>query len=182
VAGFVATGEEKEDGAMSALSSLCATATHLGMITFPYSMMYFRGKKRTRLGRNGPQGLSQADAEDDEVWKASAGGGLVVETVKTHSVSSAHPDPERLGSDSPAAWCSPRPLDVRGRGGRPAGGTPSFLKRPRSRRARTLNSTTQTTPIIDAIATRAISAPIMEGRGTGRRGCALSSARASRRK
>jgi multimeric flavodoxin WrbA len=43
VAGFVATGDPKEDGAMIALSSLCATVTHLGMISFPYSMIYFRG-------------------------------------------------------------------------------------------------------------------------------------------
>lgn len=43
VAGFVATGDAKEDGAMIALSTIAATANHLGMITFPYSMMYFRG-------------------------------------------------------------------------------------------------------------------------------------------
>jgi multimeric flavodoxin WrbA len=45
VAGFVATGDDKEDGAMVALSTLAATVNHLGMITFPYSMIYFRGQK-----------------------------------------------------------------------------------------------------------------------------------------
>jgi multimeric flavodoxin WrbA len=43
VAGFVATGDANEDGAMIALSNLSATLNHLGMITFPYSMIYFRG-------------------------------------------------------------------------------------------------------------------------------------------
>jgi hypothetical protein len=43
VAGFEATGDAKEDGAMIALSNLSATLNHLGMITFPYSMIYFRG-------------------------------------------------------------------------------------------------------------------------------------------
>jgi hypothetical protein len=43
VAGFVATGSKQEDGAMIGLSSLAATVNHLGMVTFPYSMIYFRG-------------------------------------------------------------------------------------------------------------------------------------------
>src|SRR5215467_942050 len=43
VAGFVATGDRMEDGAMIALSNMAATVNHLGMITFPYSMIYFRG-------------------------------------------------------------------------------------------------------------------------------------------
>src|SRR5262245_24326577 len=43
VAGFIAVGSKDEDGAMVALSSMAATANHLGMVTFPYSMVYFRG-------------------------------------------------------------------------------------------------------------------------------------------
>jgi len=43
VAGFVATGSKQEDGAMIGLSSLAATVNHLGIVTFPYSMIYFRG-------------------------------------------------------------------------------------------------------------------------------------------
>jgi multimeric flavodoxin WrbA len=45
VGGFVATGDAKEDGAMIAISGMAATAIHLGMITFPYSMLYFRGAR-----------------------------------------------------------------------------------------------------------------------------------------
>jgi len=44
VAGFVATGAPQEDGAMMALSTLGAAVNHLGMLTFPYSMIYFRGR------------------------------------------------------------------------------------------------------------------------------------------
>jgi multimeric flavodoxin WrbA len=47
VAGFIATGEPHEDGAMIALSSMAATANHLGMITFPYSMVYLREDRPT---------------------------------------------------------------------------------------------------------------------------------------
>jgi len=43
VAGFIATGSKQEDGAMIALSSIAATVNHFGMVTFPYSMVYFRG-------------------------------------------------------------------------------------------------------------------------------------------
>ena len=43
VAGFLATGHKQEDGAMIALSSIAAAVNHFGMITFPYSMIYFRG-------------------------------------------------------------------------------------------------------------------------------------------
>ncbi len=43
VAGFVATGSKHEDGAMIALSSLAAIVNHFGMVTFPYSLIYFRG-------------------------------------------------------------------------------------------------------------------------------------------
>lgn len=43
VAGFIAVGSKDEDGAMIALSSMAATANHFGMVTFPYSMVYFRG-------------------------------------------------------------------------------------------------------------------------------------------
>jgi multimeric flavodoxin WrbA len=43
VAGFVATGDRQEDGAMIALSSMAAPVNHFGMVTFPYSMIYFRG-------------------------------------------------------------------------------------------------------------------------------------------
>jgi multimeric flavodoxin WrbA len=45
VVGFVATGSAQEDGAMIALSTMAATANHLGLITFPYSMIYFRGSR-----------------------------------------------------------------------------------------------------------------------------------------
>jgi multimeric flavodoxin WrbA len=44
VAGFVATGSKHEDGAMIALSLLAATVNHLGMVTFPYNMIYFQGR------------------------------------------------------------------------------------------------------------------------------------------
>lgn len=44
VAGFVATGDREEDGAMAALSSIASAVNHLGMATFPYSLLYFRGK------------------------------------------------------------------------------------------------------------------------------------------
>lgn len=43
VAGFLATGSREEDGAMAALLSIAAVVNHLGMTTFPYSMLYFRG-------------------------------------------------------------------------------------------------------------------------------------------
>lgn len=43
VAGFIATGDREEDGAMAALSAVSSAANHLGMATFPYSMLYFRG-------------------------------------------------------------------------------------------------------------------------------------------
>lgn len=43
VAGFIATGSRQEDGAMAALSSIASIVNHLGMATFPYSMLYFRG-------------------------------------------------------------------------------------------------------------------------------------------
>lgn len=42
VAGFIATGSSHEDGAMVALTSMAAMANHLGMVTFPYSMVYIR--------------------------------------------------------------------------------------------------------------------------------------------
>jgi multimeric flavodoxin WrbA len=45
VAGFIATGESHEDGAMVALMSMAAMANHLGMVTFPYSMVYLRRGK-----------------------------------------------------------------------------------------------------------------------------------------
>lgn len=44
VAGFVATGHRQEDGAMAALSAIHSAVNHLGMATFPYSMLYFRGR------------------------------------------------------------------------------------------------------------------------------------------
>jgi multimeric flavodoxin WrbA len=43
VAGFVATGDKDEDGAMMAITSMAGVLNHLGMIIFPYSMIYFRG-------------------------------------------------------------------------------------------------------------------------------------------
>lgn len=43
VAGFVATGHFKEDGAMIALSSLAATVNGLGMVVPPYALLYFQG-------------------------------------------------------------------------------------------------------------------------------------------
>jgi len=43
VAGFVATGHPKEDGAMIALSNLVATVNGLGMMVPPYGLLYFRG-------------------------------------------------------------------------------------------------------------------------------------------
>jgi multimeric flavodoxin WrbA len=45
VAGFIATGESHEDGAIVALTSMAATANHLGMVTFPYSLVYCRRGK-----------------------------------------------------------------------------------------------------------------------------------------
>lgn len=45
LAGFIATGSSYEDGAMVALTSMAAMANHLGMVTFPYSMVYFRQGK-----------------------------------------------------------------------------------------------------------------------------------------
>lgn len=45
VAGFIATGASHEDGAMVALMSMAAMANHLGMVTFPYSMVYSRQGK-----------------------------------------------------------------------------------------------------------------------------------------
>ena len=43
VAGFVATGAKDEDGAMIAITSMAGALNHLGMVIFPYSMIYFRG-------------------------------------------------------------------------------------------------------------------------------------------
>jgi multimeric flavodoxin WrbA len=43
VAGFVATGHTGEDGAMIAITSMAGALNHLGMVIFPYSMIYFRG-------------------------------------------------------------------------------------------------------------------------------------------
>src|SRR5262249_15941272 len=45
VAGFIATGAPDEDGAMLALTSMAAMTNHLGMVTFPYSMVYLRRAK-----------------------------------------------------------------------------------------------------------------------------------------
>jgi multimeric flavodoxin WrbA len=51
VAGFIATGESHEDGAMVALMTMAAMANHLGMVTFPYSMVYFRRGRPHWAGR-----------------------------------------------------------------------------------------------------------------------------------
>jgi multimeric flavodoxin WrbA len=47
VAGFVATGAKYEDGAMMAITSMAGAMNGLGMIIFPYSMLYFRGQGRS---------------------------------------------------------------------------------------------------------------------------------------
>jgi multimeric flavodoxin WrbA len=56
VAGFVVTGSKDEDGAMMATTSMAAALNHLGMVIFPYSMLYFRG-------RSGPK-WAQDDLRD----------------------------------------------------------------------------------------------------------------------
>jgi multimeric flavodoxin WrbA len=56
VAGFVVTGSKDEDGAMMATTSMVAALNHLGMVIFPYSMLYFRG-------RSGPK-WAQDDLRD----------------------------------------------------------------------------------------------------------------------
>lgn len=43
VAGFVARGDKDGDGAMTAITTMAGALNHLGMVTFPYSMIYFRG-------------------------------------------------------------------------------------------------------------------------------------------
>jgi len=43
VAGFVASGSKHEDGSMNAISGIATATNHLGMVTFPYSMLYFHG-------------------------------------------------------------------------------------------------------------------------------------------
>lgn len=43
VAGFVATGSRYEDGSMMAMMAMAVAVNHLGMVIFPYSMLYFRG-------------------------------------------------------------------------------------------------------------------------------------------
>ena len=43
VAGFVASGSKHEDGSMNAISGIAMATNHLGMVTFPYSMLYFHG-------------------------------------------------------------------------------------------------------------------------------------------
>jgi multimeric flavodoxin WrbA len=59
VAGFVGTGSKHEDGAMIALSSIAATVDHLGMVTFPYSMMYFRGTAGPAWAKRGIKGYAK---------------------------------------------------------------------------------------------------------------------------
>jgi multimeric flavodoxin WrbA len=49
VAGFVAVGDAKEDGAMIALATMAATANHLGMLIPPYGMLYVRGQNYGEL-------------------------------------------------------------------------------------------------------------------------------------
>jgi len=44
VAGFVVTGSKHEDGAVMTITSMAAALNHLGMVIFPYSMLYFRGR------------------------------------------------------------------------------------------------------------------------------------------
>lgn len=52
VAGFVATGSQYEDGAMMAITSMAGVVNGLGMIIFPYSMLYFRGRSGPKWAKD----------------------------------------------------------------------------------------------------------------------------------
>jgi multimeric flavodoxin WrbA len=48
VAAFLAVGDPHEDGAMMAITSMAAVASHLGMVISPYGMLYFRGNDKRK--------------------------------------------------------------------------------------------------------------------------------------
>jgi hypothetical protein len=52
VAGFVVTGSKHEDGAMITITAMAAALNHLGMVIFPYSMLYLRGRSGPKWAKD----------------------------------------------------------------------------------------------------------------------------------